>query len=140
MKSQKQVRFDNAHPCFFTFSPFHFLFFCVPAEQETLLFRGTGIRCAIIAQSGIIHGRAYLQAVIGPVLHDYVQKTSRSLELDPLRLNNSTKELQRNAESIVNVCNHLLAALLSAADAMPMYETSSQKKNGGGRGILVTAC
>ena len=77
------------------------------------------MRPTILAKSGMLHGRSYLQKVIAPVLSDKVHKAG-SFEVDPVRLQGNTKEALKNAENLVSVCNHLLAALLASANEMPV--------------------
>lgn len=89
-------------------------------DEEALLLRGSGIFPAVVAQSCIHHGRLYLQNVIAPVLHTWVHKPSLSFEVDAQRAG-SEQLAKQNMEHLVNAANHVLAALLSNVDAVPVY-------------------
>lgn len=93
------------------------------SEEEALLLRGSGIYPAIVAYAGLYHGRTYLQTVIAPVLHIVLSRPSSSFEIDPRRAG-SEEAAKKNAENLVNAANHVIAALLSNIEEMPMYAPS----------------
>lgn len=85
-----------------------------------MLLRGSGIHFTVVAQSGLLHARPFLQRILTPLLNDLVHKSSHSFEIDPSRLN-GPRELEANTNNLVQLANHVLAALLRNADNMPVY-------------------
>lgn len=92
-------------------------------DEPVQLFRGNGINTTIIAASTQLHGRTWVQGLLAPVLTKISQRNASSFEVDPMRAG-SEATARRNTLNLIDVANHVLAALLESADSMPMYVPS----------------
>ena len=62
------------------------------------------------------------------MLHKFLHRSSVSFEIDPVRAGGEAQAL-RNACNLTEAANHVLAAILSSADTMPMYESEHRTCN-----------
>lgn len=92
----------------------------IDTSDEVQLFRGSGIYTTIIAYSTVLHGSSWLHGVLLPVLRKHIYNSGLSFEVDPIRAGNKSAAVE-NARNLLQVANHLLAALLSSSESMPVY-------------------